>query len=170
MSKPVKAMVTEELRKRYTDIHGACVVDLAGMTVQSQEGLRAILRGKSARMEVVKNSLARRAFQETALERLGDALTGPCALVTCEDSIIETAKALVEATKEYPELTLKQAMVDDDPELLTVEQVSKMKSRTDLLGELLVLVGSPGRAVAGCLRSPQAKIAGCLKAMADKAA
>jgi len=39
-----------------------------------------------------------------------------------------------------------------------------------VIGEVLMLIGSPGRAVAGCLRSPQSKIAGCLKTIADKAA
>ena len=66
--------------------------------------------------------------------------------------------------------TLKQAIIDGDPDLLTVEEVSKMKSRVDVLGELALLIGSPARAVAACVASPQSRIAGCLKALADKAA
>ena len=47
-------------------------------------------------VEVVKNSLASRAFRGTALEALGDALEGPCALVIGGDSAIEVAKIHVE--------------------------------------------------------------------------
>jgi large subunit ribosomal protein L10 len=170
MSKPVKAMVTAELKERYTGVESACVVDLSGMPVESQEALRAALRKKSARLEVVKNSLARSAFQSSPLAPLGEALSGPCALVTAAEPMIEVAKVLVESAKDFPALTLKQAIVDGDPGLLTVEEVSKMKGRRELLGELLMLVGSPGRALAGCLASPQGKIAGCLEAMVEKAA
>jgi large subunit ribosomal protein L10 len=170
MSKPVKAMVTSELQQRFVGVDSACVVDLTGLPVKEQEALRAALRGKSARLCVVKNSLARRAFQGTPLESLGSSLEGPCALVTSSEPMNEVAKVLVEAAKEFTSLTLKQALVEGDPNLLTVEEVSKMKGRRETLGELVMLIGSPGRAIAGCLQSPQSKIAGCLKTMLDKAA
>lgn len=170
MSKAVKAMITAEFEDRYADASSACVVDLTGMNVQEQESLRARLRERSARLEVVKNSLVRRAFKEGPLERLGSALTGPCALVTSSDSVIEVAKTLVQVAKEFTQLKLKQAIFDGDHDLMTVEEMSRMKSQSELLGEVVMLIGSPGRALAACLQSPQAKIAGCLKAMADKAA
>ena len=170
MSKAVKAMIAAELKERYADTDSACVVDLRGMNVQEQEQLRRSLREKSARLQVVKNSLARRAFQGGPLEPLGDTLEGPCALVTSSESLIEVAKVLVKAADEFNQLELKQAIVDGDPGLLTVTDVAKMKSHAELIGELVMLVASPGRALAACLISPQSKIAGCLKAMVDKAA
>lgn len=170
MSKPIKEMVRAEIAQRYADVQSACVVDLSGLSVQSTERLRRLLREKAARLQVVKNSLARRAFEGTALEPLGKSLEGPCALVVSEDSIIDAAKTLVELAKEFAALELKQALYEGDPSLLTVEQLSKMRTKNEILGEVAMLVASPGRAIAGCLSSPQAKIAGCLKAMIDKAA
>ncbi len=162
-------MVTAELRERYSGVDSVCVVDLTGLNVQEQEKLRGSLREKNSRLEVIKNSLARHAFQDTPLEPLGTVLEGPCALVTSEDSPIETARVLVEVAKEFAALHLKQAMIDGDPNLVTVEQLSKMLGRTELLGELAMLIASPGRALAACIASPQAKIAGCLKTIADRA-
>ncbi len=170
MSKAVKTLVTAELKERYAGIDNACVVDLAGMNVLEQQDLRKRLREKSARLEVVKNSLAQRAFRESPLEPLGDALQGPCALVTSSDSLVEVAKVLVEVAKEYSQLTLKQAILEGDPSLLTVQDLAKMKTRTEAIGEIAMLVASPARGVAGCLGSPASKIAGCLKAVIDKAA
>ncbi len=170
MSKAVKKLVTEELRTRYEGLNSACVVELTGMSVQAQESLRKRLRDKSARLQVVKNSLARRAFEDGPLAPLGQALEGPCALVTCSASLIDIAKVLVEAAKDFKELKLKQAIFDGDPSLVLVEELSKMKGQTGLIGEVGMLISSPGRAVAGCIGSPQAKIAGCLKALVDKAA
>lgn len=170
MSKQIKEMVRAALASRYADARSACVVDLTGLDVKSTERLRRTLREKSARIQVVKNSMARRALVGTVLEPLGDALRGPCALVTSEDSIIDAAKALVALTKEFAALGLKHAVYEGDPVLLTVEQLSKMRSKTELLGDVAMLVVSPGRAIAGCLASPPGKIAGCLKAMIEKAA
>lgn len=170
MSKPVKAMVEAEYRARYDGIDSACVVSLMGLSVHEQEQLRGSLREKSARVQVIKNGLARRAFDGGPLEALGLALDGPCALVTSKESLIDAAKTLVEAAKKFKKLELKQAILEGEPRLLTVAEVSRLKSRAELLGDVAMLVSSPGRAIAGCLRSPQSKIAGCLKALADKAA
>jgi large subunit ribosomal protein L10 len=170
MSKTVKDLVSREIKHRFEGVNSAFVVDLTGLDVKQQEKVRRMLGGRRARLQVVKNSLARRAFAGGALEPLGAALQGPCALVTSADSLVEAAKVLVEAVKEFANLKLKQAIYEGDPDLLTVEQLSKLKTRRDLVGEIAMLVSSPGRAVAGCLSSPQAKIAGCVKAMIEKAA
>lgn len=170
MSKAVKGMVTEELRSRYDGVSSACVVDITGLNVQEQQELRTHLREKNAQMQIVKNSLAKRALQDGPLKLLSESLTGPCALIVSEQSIIEIAKVLTEASKNFSELKLKNAMMDGDAELLTVVQLSKMKSLRELVGDIAMLISSPGRSIAGCLASPQSKIAGCLKAIVDKAA
>lgn len=168
MSKPVKGMITSELRERYSGVESACVVELVGMDVHSQERLRHTLREKSARLEVVKNSLARRAFKDTPLEPLGNVLEGPCALITSSTSLIEIAKLLVDASKDFAKLKLKLALLDGDPALLSIADLSKMRGRMELLAEVAMLIASPGRSIAGCIGSPQAKIAGCLKTLADR--
>ena len=129
MSKAVKAMITEELKARYAEVESACVVSLSGLSIQAQESIRGKLREKAARVQVVKNCLARRAFRQTPLEPLGDALAGPCAIVTTSESLIDAARVLVAAAREFEGLSLKQAILEGDPNLLTVEDLSKMKGR-----------------------------------------
>ena len=170
MSKSVKDLVSGEIKRRFEGVNSACIVDLTGLNVKQQERIRRLLDGRKARLQVVKNSLARRAFAGSALDPLGAALEGPCALVTSSESLVEAAKALVEAAREFTNLKLKRAIYEGDPELLTIEQLAKMKSRRDLVGEVAMLISSPGRALAACLASPQGKVAGCLKAIIEKAA
>jgi large subunit ribosomal protein L10 len=119
------------------------------------------------RVEVVKNSMARRAFADGPLQPLGDRLGGPCALVTGGTSIVEVAKTLVELAKELGDVELKEAIVGGEAELFSVEAVSKMKSKADLMGELGLLVTSPGRSLAGCLQAG-GRIAGCLTTLAER--
>lgn len=171
MSKTVKDMVTQEYRSRYEGTTSVCVIDMTGMSVKEQQQLRTSVREKAARIQVVKNSLARRAFGDGPLGPLGAALEGPCALVTSEKtSVIDVAKVLAEAAKEFGALKLKVAMFDGDPELRSVAELSQMKGLDELFSEIAMLVGSPGRAIAGCVQSPAAKIAGCLKTLAERAA
>ncbi|MFH0982114.1 MAG: 50S ribosomal protein L10 [Planctomycetota bacterium] len=168
MSKPLKRMLRESLYQRYAGVDSACVVDLTGLNVRKTEQIRRDLTKKDMRLQVVKNSAARLAFPDGPLAPLARAMKGPCALVTGGPSIVEVAKTLVQWSKEFPQLTLKQAIAEGDPDLLTIEQLSKMKGRSDLLGELAMFIVSPGRAIAGCLRGPQSKLAGCLKALGEK--
>lgn len=170
MSKPIKALLTQQIKDRYKGLDNGCLVELSGLNVLTQEKLRRELRGKSAKLEVVRNSMARIALKDSPLAPLGEAMVGPCALVTSRGSLIEVAKYLVAAAKEFTKLKLKQALIDGDPSLLSIEAVSKMRGKREILGELSMLMASPGRAIAGCMRSPQGKIAGCLKTISEKAA
>lgn len=144
------------------------MVNLTGLDVERTIKLRRELNSKAIQLHVIKNSLARRAFAGGPLEALGKALNGPCALAIGGDSIIEVAKTLVQCAKELGDIELKQAIVEGDTELLTVADVARMLGRRELLGEIAMLVSSPGRAVAGCIGSPAGKIAGCLKTLADR--
>ena len=168
MSKLVKDLITKTLKERYDGIQDACVVDLTGLDVQRTQTLRRELTAKSMQLHVVKNSLARRAFAGGPLEPLGERLDGPCALVTGGDSIVDVAKALVHWAKELGHIGLKEAIMEGDPDLVTVEDVAKMKDRGELMREIAMLVSSPGRSIVGCLCSPGGKIAGCLKTLAER--
>lgn len=168
MSKPVKDLVTREYQKNYGSLDNACVVSVIGLDAISANKLRGELRAKRIRLQVIKNSLAKRALSGGPLEPLADALDGPCALVTGGESLIDVAKILIEAKKKYPALQLKLGMLGGDPSLIGIEQLSKMKSRQELLSEIALLISSPGRKLAACLVGPAGKVAGCLKAIADK--
>ncbi len=169
MSKPVKDLITKEYLDRYGKLDSACVVSVIGLDAISTNKLRGELAARKIRLQVVKNSLARRAFAETALGPLGQALDGPCALVTGGESIIDVAKLLLETKKTYPNIELKFGILSGDKDLLTIEKLAAMRSRQELLGEIAMLILSPGARLAGAIQSPAGRIAGCIKTIADKA-
>ncbi len=169
MSKPIKDVITREYQTSYAELDAACVVNVIGLDAVSTNRLRSELTAKNIHMQVVRNSLARRALEKNTLGPLAAALEGPCALVTGGESVIDVAKLLVGMKKTYPKLELKLGMVEGDPSLMEVEQISKLKSRVEMLGEVAMLIASPGRRLAGCLQSPGGKLAGCVKAIVEKA-
>ena len=64
MSKFVKNIITEELKKRLGGVENALLVNLVGMQVNDSNKLRAVLAEKDVRVMVVKNSLAARAVAD----------------------------------------------------------------------------------------------------------
>jgi large subunit ribosomal protein L10 len=168
MSKPVKDLITQEYRGRYVALSNACVVSVIGLDAISTNKLRGELRAKKISLQVVRNSLARRAFADGPLAPLVGALEGPCALVIGGESIIDVAKTLVELKKKYPGIVLRQGILEGDPDLFDVERLAQMKSRTDLLADVAMLIGSTGRRLAGSIGAPGGRLAGCFKAIADK--
>jgi len=168
MSRKAKQLVTEEYKQQYEGLDTVCVIDLTGLDGVSVHKLRGELRQKGARLNVVKNSLARRAFDGSALDPLGKALTGPCALVTGGESVVDIAKELARLARELGAIKLKFAMMDGDPDLVPVADIAKMKSLAELRGEVIMLVLSPWRRLAGQITSPWSRVAGCLEAVAAK--
>ena len=168
MSKPVKDLVTNEYKALFGDVDGACVVSVIGLDAISTNKLRGELRAKKIQLKVVKNSLARRAFGDGPLAPLAPALTGPCALVTGGESVIDVAKALVELKRTFPKIELRQGIFRGESELIDLERLASMKSKAELAGEIAMLIVSPGRKIAGGGASPAAKIAGCIKAIAGR--
>ncbi len=168
MSKPVKSMMIESLRSAYANVQSACIVDLTGMDAIALHQFRSELRKRRMGLRVMRNRLAMQAFKETPLAPLRGGLTGPSALVVGGDSVVDVAKALVEWTKKYPALKLKDGLIDGDTSLIPVPALAKLKSLAETRGLVAGAVLSPGGKIAGCLRGPAGRIAGCVKAIADK--
>lgn len=170
MSKTIKEQMAAEFKTRYDGINNACVVSLIGLDGVSTNQLRGRLREKNMEVHIIRNRIAKRALMDTILSPLADTFDGPCALVTGEGTASEIAKELVECVKEYEALELKTGLLEGEPEIFSVEDLSKMKGRIELLGEVAMLVCAPARSLAGAIQSPGGKIAGVLKALVEKGA
>ncbi len=171
MSKQLKNLVVDELRKRYGGADSALVVRIIGLDAVSNNSLRRRLRSKGIEMHVVKNSLAKVALKGTHLESLANSLDGPAAVVTGGDSIIDTARELVALAgqKQYGKLELEFGVIEGDQEILTVSRIASMKSRRQIHADIAACAVSPGRKIVGCIAGTAGRIAGCLKAIVEKA-
>jgi len=167
MSRATKDLIEAELKKQYADLSSVMVVSVHGLKGTEVNLLRGELEKKEIEVHVIKNRAAKRVLAGTLLEPIGAALEGPCAFVTGEESAPDIAKELVRLAKEYPQFELRSGLVEGEPDLCTIEDISKRKSKSELQGEIVMLAISPARTIAGCL-NVGGKIAGCVKAIADK--
>ena len=172
MSKKVKNLITRELSDRLKGVEGVAVVSPRGMTGNKNNALRRKLHEKKVEMLVVKNTLARRAVEDgSKLQGFDKLLDGPSAVVFGEASVSAIARMLIDEKKTNEGLELRGVFFDGEiyPGEQGVEQVSKLPTREEAIGQLVALILSPGKNLAGALKGPGGKLASVLKSIEEKA-
>jgi hypothetical protein len=94
MSKAVKNMLVDDLKNRLQDVGDVIVVSLGQLDAQQTTQLRQTLRKKEISLQLVKNSLARRATAGTPLEPAMEDAAGMLALAWGGEDVVDLAKEL----------------------------------------------------------------------------
>jgi large subunit ribosomal protein L10 len=169
MSKKVKGFIQQEYAKHYEDVSECMVVSLRGLSGVENNELRGDLLAKDIHLNVVKNSLARRAFAELGQGGIGEILTGPCAIAFGGDSIVDVAKVMVEWSKKFEALEIKGGYLEEKVlDAQAAEALSKMPNRRELQATVVAQALAPGGNISGALLGPAGRIAGCLKSLIEK--
>ncbi len=168
MSKLVKDLITQNLQARYADVHNAIWLDLVGVDGVTTNELRRDLHARNMRMEIVKNALFRRAVADGPLGKLAAALSGPAALVTGGESIIDAAKVIDAWRPKIKSLKVRGAVLEGEYlDEQAASGLARMPTRRDLQRGLAGLVMSPGANLAAALLAGGGNIAGCLKTLIE---
>jgi large subunit ribosomal protein L10 len=169
MSRLVKDMITDELRSRYNGLNSALWLEIVGVDGITTNLFRGALRGKQMQLEVVKNSLFRRAIGDGPLRPLAEALSGPAAIVTGGESLIDVARLVNEWLPKAKGIKLRGAVLEGEwLDEAHVVSLARMPSKRDLQAKVAAIVLSPSANLAAAIAAGGANIAGCLKAMVEK--
>ncbi|MFK7933449.1 MAG: 50S ribosomal protein L10 [Saprospiraceae bacterium] len=174
MTKAEKATVIEELTEKFNNSDFFYITDSSTLTVEKVNELRGLLFEQGIEMKVVKNTLAKKALEAassegTTYEGLYDSLKGPTALLFTEVANAP-ARILKDFRKSNEKPVLKAAYIDsalyigDDQ----IESLSKLKSKEELLGEVIALLQSPMKNVLSALNSGGQTVSGLLKALEER--
>lgn len=165
MSKYVKNLIADHLRDRWKGVDEALLVSVAGLDANNNYQLRKELRGKNINLVVVKNSMARRATEGTALAAGFEGLEGTTAVMWGGD-IVSLAKEIIRLGKEkhYSALESRGGVMGGTRISATeVEQVSKWPSRIEQLSILVGQILGPGALLASQLGSAGGALASQIK-------
>ena len=172
MSKPVKNLIVESYKKRFEGLSGGVLIDVRGVKSNDTNKLRADLAGKDIKVTIVKNSLAKKAFEDGELAPLGELLDGPNAMaypVSEEASVVTVARELIDAAKELKELEFRGALMEGitfGPD--QIEALSKCPTKEEAQAQIVQILLSPAQNLVGSIVSPGKKIASILKTVQEK--
>ena len=171
MSKLVKGLVQKEIAKRLGDVDGVAVINPRGIDAMKNNQIRRRLRAKGVRMTVVKNTLAKRAVGDGKLKGFDALLDGPSAVIYGEASISTIARLVLEEKKTDEKIELRGIFFDGEVYVgdKGVEQVSKLPTREEAIGQVVALILAPGAKLAGTLKGQAGKVAALIKAIEEKA-
>ena len=166
MSKAIKQMQLDVLKHTFNDVRDLVLVNLTGLDAISENKVRLNLRKKGIRLQMVKNSLARKVFGELGF-KIGDQWGGPTTVAWGANSLKELAKELEKLTKDHPKFVKVKTAVADRMEV-GFDKALTMPTRLEAVGEVVGMILGPGAMLASQLSGPGGQIASQIKTISEK--
>lgn len=174
MRKEGKSVLIEELKDKFDQNPNFYIADSSALTVAQINNFRRICFEKGIEVLVVKNTLAQKAlesFDESKnFAELYGALKGPTTLLFSSTANLP-AKVIKQFRKTAEKPLIKAAYIDtsifigDDK----LEALVTLKSKEELVGEIIGLLQSPAKNVISALKSGGGTLAGLVKTLQDRA-
>lgn len=174
MTKDQKNEVIELLKEKFSQYNNFYVTNTETLTVDQIGKLRRVCFNKNVEMKVAKNTLIRKALEQIDSQRytgMYESLNGVTALLFSENAkepalIISDFRR--ESNVEKP--VLKAAYIDTDVFVGDdqLEALKTLKSKQDLIGEIIGLLQSPAKNVISGLNAGN-KLASLVKALEERA-
>ena len=171
LTKDQKAAAVEALTRKLEDTPTIYLTDYAGLTVEQANTLRNAFREAGVEFKVVKNTLLKRAMDAIGgYDELYEQLNGPTAVAFSEEPSAPARvikKFLNDARVEKPQLKgahVEGAVYDAD----ALDTLTKLKSKAEILAEVIGLLLSPMSNVIGALESQGSKLVGAIGTIAER--
>ena len=170
MNKEEKVKVVEELKVQLNDYKSIYLTDIAGLDAMQTSNLRRECFNSKVKLSVVKNTFLERAMSESETDfgELKDLIKGNTTIMLSESGN-SPAKIIKKFRKDGEKPILKGAFVDeaiyigDDQ----IEALFNLKSKEEVIGEIITLLNSPAKNVISALKSSSGKIAGFVKTLSE---
>lgn len=169
MNRAEKAKIIEELKERADKANIAIVTDFQGLKVSELTPLRAKLHEAGCDYQVVKNTLARKAFAEGPHDVLAEHLKCNCAVAFGYDDPVVAAKVLVEFAKKNGKFSVRYGSLEGKfLEEASLKALSELPGREQLLGSLLGTMNAVPQNFVSLFANVVRGLANVLTALKDK--
>ena len=177
MTKEEKRIVIDELTGKLAEYNYFYVTDASGMTVAEVNAFRRLCFERGIEYKVYKNTLIAKALETTgtdSAEFTDKVLVGFSGVLFSKENGKEAAKLLKEFYKGKPvkRPVFKGASIDSAYYIGTdqLDTLLTIRSRQEMIGEVISLLQSPARNVVSALQSGGGKLAGILKTLSEREA
>ncbi len=172
MKKELKSQVIESISANLKEYPNFYITDIAGLNAEQTSKLRRECFGQGIKLTVVKNTLFTIALKNSGNEELAsliDTLKGNSAIMYCE-SPNTPAKLIKDWQKKGEKPALKGAYVQECAFIGAdkLDELVAIKSKEELIGDIIALLQSPARNVISALQSAGNTIAGVVKTLEER--
>ena len=169
-TKAQKQKDLEALTEHFKNAKAAMVVGFQGMTVAKDQDLRNQLREAGVSYEVVKNTLARKAAEGTALEAATDQFKGVTAVALSNEDPVSLSKAIAKFSKANPDIfKFKVGIVEGRVVALAdVEAIASLPSKEELISKVLFLINCQAQRLVTVLSAVPRNLAIVVKQIGDQ--
>ena len=171
MSKAIKDMLVDDLKTRLAGVGEVIVVSLGKLDAIQTSNLRQALRKKKIHLQMVKNSLARRATLDTPLAPAFERNEGMLAIAWGGEDVVDLAKELDRLTgvKDFEGFEFRGGALDGARlEPADVKSVAKWPSRAEQLSLLSGQISSLGSRLSGQISSLGGVLAGQISSRVEE--
>jgi len=163
-----KKAIVAEVAEVAAGAHSVIAAEYRGLTVGQLTDLRKQAREASVVLRVIKNSLAKRAFEGTDYACLQDSLTGPLMLAFSQEDPAAAARIFKDFVKENDKLVVKSiALGETLMDASQLDTLAKMPTRDQALGMLAGVIQAPISKFVRTVAEPTNKLARVLAAVRD---
>lgn len=173
MTREEKAAVIEELKETLGKAPFFYLADSSSLPVSKINDFRRACFKEGIQVSVVKNTLIQKALEASSSDKgyaqLFEVLHGPTTIMISENPKAP-AKLIKAFRADGDKPQLKAAYIDSavfigDDQL---EALVKLRTRDEMIGEIITILQSPMKNVVGALKSAEGKIAGIVKTLEER--
>jgi large subunit ribosomal protein L10 len=171
MTREEKSQVIENLTSKLAESNIIYLADISGLNALQTSNLRRACFKANINLSVVKNSLLEKAMERSDKEfgELPGTLKGNTSIMISETGNAP-AKVIKEFRKKSDKPLLKGAYIEEaiyvgDDQLNTLVDI---KSKEELIGDIISILQSPAKNVISALQSGGAKLSGILTTLSEK--
>jgi large subunit ribosomal protein L10 len=171
MKKEDKDTIINSLVEKITENKNFYLADTSELNAADTSLLRRKCFEKDIKLEVVKNTLLRKALErvEGNFEEIYGTLNFPTSIMFCETGN-GPAKLIKEFRKTSKKPVLKAAYVEESIYVgeNQLEALVNIKSKFELIGDVIGLLQSPSKNVISALQSGGNKLSGIVKTLSER--
>lgn len=173
MTREDKGKIIDALAEKFSNNQHFYITDAGGFTVEQVNAFRRACFHAGVEYGVYKNTLIWKALERNgkANDQLVGALKGFSGVIFSKESGNTPARAIREFRKKIDgKPVLKAASIDSEVFLGdgNLNMLSELKSKNELIGEVISILQSPAKNVLSALLSGKGKVAGIVKALEER--
>jgi large subunit ribosomal protein L10 len=164
-----KKAIVAEVNETATSALSLVIADARGVTVDGMTALRKDARENNVTLRVVRNTLARRAFEGTEFECVTDSLTGPSLFGFSMEDPGAAARIFKDFAKEQDNFEVKALAVSG--QMLGAEQLdvlAKLPTRDQALAMLMSVMKAPVTKLVQTMNEVPGKLVRTVAAIRDQ--